>query len=65
MPTYSFTLTAICEVIVTADTEEEAGLLAADQTPIHEYSFESGECGGVIKDEDMARYAWHADYVID
>ncbi len=65
MPAYSFTLTATCEVIVTANTEEEAGLLAANETPIREYSFESGECSGVIKAEDLSRYIRHADYVID
>ena len=65
MPTYSFTLTAICEVIVTADTEEEAGLLAANETSIREYSFETGECNGVITDEDLSRYIRNADYVID
>lgn len=46
MPTYRVTLTATCEVVVTADTEDEAGLLAANETPTRLYSFESGEVGG-------------------
>lgn len=64
MPTYRVTLTATCEVVVTADTEDEAGLLAANETPTRLYSFESGEVGGEIKDEDLSRYLRHADYVI-
>lgn len=34
MPIYSFRLMAVCEVIVTADNEEQAGLLACEETPI-------------------------------
>ncbi|SEP58290.1 hypothetical protein SAMN03159444_00124 [Pseudomonas sp. NFACC02] len=65
MPRYSFYLTAVCQVIVTADNEEQAGLLAANDTPISAYSFETGECEGVIAEDELERYARHADHVIE
>jgi hypothetical protein len=56
---------AICEVIVTADNEEQAGLLAAEETPISAYSFESGEMSCLVADDNHAQCVRHADYVID
>lgn len=64
MPQYSFRLMAICEVIVTADNEEQAGLLAAEETPISAYSFESGEMACLVTEENHERCVRHADYVI-
>ena len=65
MPQYSFRLRAVCEVIVTADNEEQAGLLAADETPISAYSFEYGELSCLVTDENHAQCVRHADHVID
>ena len=65
MPQYSFRLMAVCEVIVTADNEEQAGLLAADETPISAYSFESGELSCLVTEENHAQCVRHADHVID
>lgn len=65
MPQYSFRLTAVCEVIVTADTEEQAGILAADETPMSAYMFESGELNGIVTAENESQFVRHADHVID
>lgn len=65
MPTYSFRLMAICEVIVTADNEEQAGLLAAEETPMSAYSFESGELSCLVTEENHGQCVRHADHVID
>ena len=65
MPQYSFRLTAVCEVIVTADTEEQAGILAADETPMSAYTFESGEMNCIVTAENESQCVRHADHVID
>lgn len=65
MPQFSFRLTAVCEVIVTADTEEQAGILAANETPISAYAFESGEMTCIVTPENESQCIRHADHVID
>lgn len=64
MKNFTITLTAQCVVIVRAKTEDEAGMIAMQETPLSAFSIETGDQISEVEEISLERHIAHADYVI-
>ena len=64
MKHFTITLTAQCVVIVQAETEDEAGMIAMQETPLSAFSIETGDQISEIEAISLDRHLAHADHVI-
>jgi hypothetical protein len=64
MPTFTVTLTAQCVVVIDAESDDQAGMLAMSETPLSAFSIESGDQIHEIPPEEIERYKRNADYVV-
>lgn len=65
MPHFTVTLTAYCTVTISAENDEEAGMLAMNETPISSFSIESGDQIAEIPEDEVEWHKNNSDYVID
>lgn len=64
MKNFTITLTAQCVVIVQAETEDEAVMIAMQETPLYAFNIETGDQIGEIEEISLERHLAHADHVI-
>lgn len=64
MKSFTITLTAQCIVVVQAETEEEAGMIAMQETPLSAFNIETGDQISEIESISLGRHLAHADHVI-
>lgn len=64
MKNFTITLTAQCVVIVQAATEDEAGMIAMQETPLSAFNIETGDQISEIESISLDRHLAHADHVI-
>lgn len=64
MPHYQIKLVAICNVVVEADSEEDAFEIAIENASSGDYEFIEGENEGLIDHDKLDFYLRHADLKI-
>lgn len=62
MPHYRVLLTAMCDCVIEADTEEEAMDIAIANTSSGDYQFEEGNYGGELNSAELDSYLRHCDF---
>ncbi|HCF1738661.1 TPA: hypothetical protein NH899_004503 [Pseudomonas aeruginosa] len=64
MPIYAVTVLAIGTVVVEAENEDEAGLMAMNEVDAGDLETMSGEIECVIRPEELERYRRHGNLVL-
>lgn len=62
--TYTVTLMAQCTVVIEAESEDEAGTTAMNDTPLHKFSIETGDQIRELEPIEVERHMRHADHFI-
>lgn len=62
--TYTVTLLAQCTVVIEAESEDEAGLTAMNDTPLSLFSIETGEQIRELTSCEIAAHKRNADHFI-
>lgn len=64
MPIYAVTVLAMGTVVVEAENEDEAGLMAMNEVDSGDLETMSGEIDCVIRPEELERYRRHGSLVL-
>ncbi|KES23117.1 hypothetical protein [Pseudomonas sp. AAC] len=64
MPIYAVTVLAMGTVLVEAENEDEAGLMAMSEVDAGDLEVMSGEIDSVIQPEELERYKRHGNLVL-
>lgn len=62
--TYTVTLLAQCTVVIEADSEDEAGITAMNDTPLNKFQIETGDQIKELEPIEVERHKRHADHFI-
>lgn len=64
MKTYTVTLLAQCTVVIEAESEDEAGMVAMNDTPLSKFQIETGQDIHELESIEVERHKRHADHFI-